>query len=269
MTLSRKLPRTWIRLLVVCAAGSVAGQAAATAAIGGALSLIGGNGACNVSALVPQDTQQDSFALSRSTACAGTRSDAQIRGSAATASVGMRASSQGNGQGSSQVATQVRLADQWQISVPSGTPLGPITLPVSLHLEGSITPGALNGFQFNRFLDYTMNIGLPFSFNAFQANGSIGTTGAFAQTFNGSVTWRYTGQPLAAAIELSLFMPGLNEGVVDFYNSAAASIQLPSGYSATTSSGLPLVFAPVPEPSPAALLAAGLAFMLLAPKLRR
>ena len=58
------------------------------------------------------------------------------------------------------------------------------------------------------------------------------------------------------------------EGVLDFYNSAAASIQLPAGYSATTSSGLPLVFAPVPEPSLTALLAAGLVLVLLTPRLR-
>jgi hypothetical protein len=61
-------------------------------------------------------------------------------------------------------------------------------------------------------------------------------------------------------------MPGLTEGALDFYNSAAASILLPAGFSATTSSGLPLVFAPtpVPEPSPAALLLAGLACVGLA-----
>ena len=75
-------------------------------------------------------------------------------------------------------------------------------------------------------------------------------------------------EPLRAAIELSLLMPVLNEGVLDFYNSAAASIQLPAGYSATTSSGLPLVSAPLPEPSPTALLAAGLVLVLLAPRLR-
>ena len=260
-------PRTLMGIILVGSAIGVAGPAAATASIGGVVSLVGGSGLCNVSALVPLDTLQDSFLLSRATGCAGTLSDAQLRSSAATASVGMRAASSGNGLGSSQVAAQVRLGDQWQIAVPAGTPLGPITLPVSLHLEGSVSPGAVYGFQFGRFLDYTMNIGLPFSFNAFQANGSIATTGAFAQTFSGNVTWQYTGQPLQAAIELSLSLFGLNEGVLDFYNSAAASIQLPAGYSATTSSGLPLVFAPVPEPSPTALLAAGLVFVLLAPRL--
>lgn len=254
--------------LLVCSALTWVGPAAATATIGGVVSLVGGSGTCNVNAWVPQDTAQDNFLLSRATGCVGTSSDAQLRGSAATASVGMRAASSGNGLGSGQVAAQVHLADQWQISVPVGTPLGPLTLPVSLHLDGSISPAAALNAQFGSFLLYTMSIGLPFSFSALAANGSITTTGAFAQTFNGTVTWQYRGQPLRAAIELDLAMPGLNEGVLDFYNSAAASIQLPAGYSATTSSGLPLVFAPVPEPSPTALLAAGLVFVLLTPRLR-
>ena len=258
---------TRIGPLLVCSALTLAGPAAATATMGGVISLIGGSGICNVSALVPLDTAQDNFLLSRATGCVGTSSDAQLRGSAATASVGMRAASSGNGLGSSQVAAQVYLADQWQISVPVGTPLGPLTLPVSLHLEGSISPAALEA-GFGRFLDYGMNIGVFRSFSALSAYGFITTTGAFAQTFNGSVTWQYTGQPLRASIELSLAMQGLNEGVLDFYNSAAASIQLPAGYSATTSSGLSLVFAPVPEPSPTALLAAGLVLVLLAPRLR-
>lgn len=260
--------RSPIAALVVGSALTWVGPAAATASIGGVMSLVGGAGGCNVIAMVPLDTLQDNFVLSRATGCAGTRSDAQICGSAVTASVGMRAASSGNGQGSSQVAAQVRLADQWLISVPAGTPLGTLVLPVALHLEGSISLAASYGFQFNSFMQYTMNIGPPGSFNALQATGAIATTGAFAQTFSGNVAWQYTGQPLQAAIELSLSMPGLNEGVLNFYNSAAASIQLPAGYSATTSSGLPLVFAPVPEPSPAALLVAGLVLVLLAPQLR-
>jgi hypothetical protein len=257
-------PRTLMSLVLVCSALSVAHSAAATATSGGSISLVGGAGACNVAASVPLNTPQDNFGLSRATGCAGTSSSAQLRASAATASVGLRAASSGNGLGSSQVSAQVSLEDQWRISVPAGTPLGPLTLPVSLHLEGSISPAAVVGFQFgSRFLDYFLYIGPPASIFSLQASGSITTTGAFAQTFTGNVTWQYTGQPLEAAIGLSLFVPGFNEGALDFYNSAAASVLLPAGYSATTSSGLPLVFAPVPEPSPPALLLAGLACVWL------
>jgi hypothetical protein len=254
--------------LLVCSALTLAGPATATATIGGVVSLVGGSGSCNVSALVPLDTAQDNFLLSRATGCVGTSADVQLRGSAATASVGVRAASSGNGLGNSQVAAQVHLTDQWQISVPVATPLGSLTLPVSLHVEGSISPGALYHPNGGSFLAYAMNIGVPYQISTLVVNGNVSTTGAFAQTFNGTVTWQYSGQPLRAAIGLDLFMPGLLEGVLDFYNSAAASIQLPAGYSATTSSGLPLVFAPVPEPSPTALLAAGLVFVLLTPRLR-
>ena len=257
-------PRAFAGLVLVCSALGSAGPAAASANIGGVVSLVGGAGLCNVSASVPQSTAQDSFMLGRSTGCAGTAADAQIRGSAATASVGLRAASSGDGLGSSQVAAQVRLMDQWQINVPAGTPLGTINLPLSLDLEGSISGAAVYAPQFGRYLDYDLHIGLPFSFNVLSATGTVSTTGAFSQTFNGSIAWQYTGQPLQAAIDLNLMMFGLNEGTLNFYNSASASILLPAGFSATTSSGLPLVFAPVPEPSPAALLAAGLAFLMLA-----
>ena len=69
------------------------------------------------------------------------------------------------------------------------TPLGPLTLPVSLYLNGSTSPAAALNAQFGRFLDHTLNIGLPFSSSALAANGPISTAGAFAQTFNGPVTW--------------------------------------------------------------------------------
>ncbi len=138
-------PRALKFLILACSALGVAHPAAATATAGGSVSLVGGAGACNVAASVPLNTLQDNFLLSRATACAGTVSSAQIRGSAATASVGLRAASSGNGQGSSQVSAQVSLEDQWLISVPVGTPLGPLTLPVSLHLEGSISPAAVVG----------------------------------------------------------------------------------------------------------------------------
>jgi PEP-CTERM motif len=60
-------------------------------------------------------------------------------------------------------------------------------------------------------------------------------------------------------VEMTLFAPQLDSGSIDFYNTAVASIALPPGFTATTSSGIPLVFAPVPEPGIAALWALGLA----------
>jgi hypothetical protein len=84
------------------------------------------------------------------------------------------------------------------------------------------------------------------------------------QTFNGVVAFSYTGQPLPVAVSMSLSVPGLFNGSVDFYNTAWIAMSLPAGFSATTSSGLPLVFAPVPEPSSGVLFGAGLALLLLA-----
>ena len=87
MTPNRVL-KLWI---VACSALAAAGPAAATASIGGSVSLVGGAGECNVSASVPLDTPQDNFLLSSATGCAGTAADAQICLSAATAPVGLRA----------------------------------------------------------------------------------------------------------------------------------------------------------------------------------
>ncbi len=100
-------PRTLMGLMLVCTAFGMADPAAAIATTGGAISPVGGGDACNVTASVPLNTLQDDFRLSRDIGCAGPSSSAQLRGSAATASVGLRAASSSNGLGSSQVAAQV------------------------------------------------------------------------------------------------------------------------------------------------------------------
>lgn len=254
----------FVALSLGCAALGVSGEARATASLGGVVSVLAGNGVCNASALVPGNTLQDSFLLDRSTACAGGSASAQVRGSAATGSVGLRATSSGNGLGSSNAAAQVFFSDQWTITVPAGTPWGTINLPVALHLDGTVSPLAnVDAIFGGTFLQYALSIGEPYSFNVLSANGNVTTVGAFSQTYNGVVGFSYSGQPLKVAVELNLFVPGLFEGTVDFYNTAAASITLPAGFTASTSSGLPLIFAPVPEPASGALLAGGLLTLLL------
>jgi len=253
-----------VALSLGCAALGASGGAKASANLGGVVSVLAGNGVCNASALVPGNTLQDSFQLDRSTACAGGSASAEVRGSAATGSVGLRAASSGNGLGSSSAAAQVQFSDQWTIAVPAGTPWGTINLPVALHLDGTVSPGAMvdpgNGGQ---FLQYALSIGEPYSFNVLSANGQVSTVGAFSQTFDGVVGFSYSGQPLKVAVAMNLIVSGLFEGTVDFYNTAAASITLPAGYSASTSSGLPLIFAPVPEPSSGILIAGGLLTLAL------
>ncbi len=247
-------------------------EAGATAFIGGPISAIAGSGLCNDSHSVPTNTQQDSFTLSAATACAGGAASGAIRGDAATASVGIKASSSGNGIGSSQVAGQISFVDTWLLSVPTGTAQGFFNIPVSITLDGTVSSGAEFGPGFGRFMDYNLTISdayaplLPGS--SFSALGSITATGTYAQTFNGSVNFYYWGPsslPSKATVELSLSIPGLYEGTVDFYNTAAIVLDLPEGFSATTSSGLPLAFttAPpptdgVPEPLTLSVFAAGL-----------
>lgn len=270
-----KFHRTFLRFTLATVAVLVGNQADATATLGGVASLVGSSGTCNFNKLIPLNTQQDTFVLSGATGCLGTSSSVDLHGEAATGTIGLRATSSGNGLGSSQAAAQVYYSDHWLLSPPVGAAVGTYTIPVSLTLEGNISAGALSGFQFNRFLDYSLSVrdlyaGLSAT-TLFAANGSISTTGAFTQTFNGNVNFRYFGPgsalPMTAEVIASLSLPGLNEGFVDFYNTASISMQLPSGFSATTSSGLPLVFPPVPEPRTNAMMLAGLG--VLAWRVRR
>ena len=259
------MQRTLIWLGAACAALAYTAQAEATARIGGVVSMNAGTGACRNDQLVDSNTAQDTFHLYGATSCLGGSASAELRADAATGSIGLRAASAGSGQGSSQVATQLQFSDQWSIAVPAGTPFGTITLPVTVLLEGNVTPGALYDPSSGSFMAYSMAIGPLFSFADFNPNGNIKTSGHYASTFNGSVSLTYTGQPLKAAVSMSLLVPALVEGTLDFYNTASISLLLPPGYSATTSSGLPLVFAAaVPEPASAALLAFGLGLLLMA-----
>jgi len=260
-----RTPHLLVALSLGCGILGASPDALATANLGGVVSVLAGNGVCNASALVPGNTLQDSFQLDRSTACLGGLASAQVRGNAATGSVGLRVTSLGNGLGSSNAAAQVQFSDQWTIAVPAGTPWGAINLPLTLRLDGTVSPGAKvdpgNGGQ---FLQYALSIGEPYSFNVLSGNGQLSTVGVFSQTFNGVVEFVYSGQPLKVAVEMNLTAPGLFEGSVDFYNTATASMRLPAGYSASTSSGLALVFAPIPEPSHGVLLAGGLLALALA-----
>lgn len=100
-----------------------------------------------------------------------------------------------------------------------------------------------------------------------------GASGNFLQTFSGNVNFRYFGVgsalPMTAEVVMSLSLISLLEGNVDFYNTASISMDLPPGFSATTSSGLPLVFAPVPEPGTYAMVLTGLGLLGFAARRRK
>ena len=260
---------TFKSLALACVAVLASTEAAATARIGGTIHLQGGYlGSCNVIRSVLADTAQNSFALAAATRpCLGDSSSVQMYGEAATGSIGLRAASAGNGLGSSKAAAGVTFVDEWTIGVPAGTPIGLITLPVSFKLDGSISPGALWAVNQNRHLEYSLSIA-DFAGGGvgrvFSVTGSIAASGNFSQTFQGNVAFSNlgAGAPPTAQVSLLLQVPGLIEGQIDFYNTASASVTLPSGYTATTSSGLPLMFAPVPEPATAALMLLGASSLL-------
>jgi hypothetical protein len=105
-------------------------------------------------------------------------------------------------------------------------------------------------------------------------NGSVTATGAFSRTVTGNINFNYYGPggglPTMAEVTMNLSLPGLNEGMVDFGNTASIAMVLPAGYSAVTSSGLVLDFAaPVPEPASVAMLLGGLGVLALAVRRRR
>lgn len=256
-------------LAVACLATLVVSEAAATASLGGVVSVLAGSGSCNDSKLVPGSTLQDTFALSGATACSGGSASADLHAEAATATIGLRASSAGNGLGSSQAAAQVQFTDYWLLNVPTGTASGTfINIPVSIQLDGSVTAGAVYDSSFGRFLDYSLTISDHYTALSpggnFSALGKITSSGNFSQTFSGSVNFFYPGPgslSTRADIGMNLFLVSLFEGTVDFYNTARILIDLPPGFSATTSSGLPLQVAAVPEPETYAMLLAGLGLL--------
>jgi len=265
--------RYFVVLALACAGSLCAGPAGATAQIGGVINAIAGAGLCNDTQSVPNSTAQDSFALSAATACDGGSASGAVRGDAATASIGIKGSSSPSGSSSSQVAGQISFVDTWLLGVPTGTPQGIFTIPVTITLDGSVSPGAVLDNTFGRFMDYNLTISDAYNplgvGGSFSALGSITASGTYAQTFTGSVNFTSWGPggllPSKATVELSMFIPDLVAGDLDFYNTASIALDLPPGFSATTSSGLPLTFATttppndgVPEPLTLSIFAAGL-----------
>jgi hypothetical protein len=138
---------------------------------------------------------------------------------------------------------------------------------VSFSLEGAIAPGSFFAPAFGHFLSHVFVManlsdgGLPF-----QATGQVSTTGTLNETFAGSLALTVPAsgaRPIEVQVLMTLSVPHLDRGEIDVFNTAQASLALPAGWSATTSSGLALVFAPVPEPGAGALLLAGLGLLAL------
>ena len=243
---------------VICALHGGNGHAAQT---GGTISLSGGGApgpGCLVSRQVPTTTVQDSFALAAATSCNGGSGSAQVHADALVPSIGFAATVT-----NSSASAFVILSDLWTIGVAPGTAVrGTFSLPVSFHLEGDVTPGSLYGPTFGRFLDIGGSLGqFGTASGVFQFSSRVDTVGHFDQTFAGLATFTNYGPsvPMQAAFEILLSMPFLQPGAVDFYNTLSASVEVPPGFTVTSSSGAALfAVSPVPEPETYALMLAGL-----------
>jgi quercetin dioxygenase-like cupin family protein len=241
--------------LVLCATGTNA-SAALIGGVAGAYA--GGSPGCQDTKAVPLTTVQNHLALSASAACLGQSATADLYADAATTSVGMKASASGVNFGS-QANAFVGLIDRWVFTLPASVATGTIlSFPVSFTLDGSVAPGSSYRSSFSSFMNYVFTISDPQQgyspFQTFQQTGSITTPGVYADTFSGIIKLinRGPGLGMLADVEMNLWIPGLESGLIDFYNTAKISLDLPDGVSVTTSTGLPLSFGKppvVPEPN--------------------
>ena len=248
----RSLALAALALLAACEANAVAFT-------GGVVSLVGGSGSCNKSQLTPLDTPQDTFSLVLSTGCSGGAELGELRSDASSTSVGLHVAVSGTG---AQAAAQVGLIDTWTIGVPVGTATGSVfSLPAAFRLEGDIAPGSTFGTSLGRFLDYNVSLSQFGSLSGIlQRSGQVTSTGHFDQTFSGLVSFTYFGPgvPTLADFEMQLSVFDLTQGDIDFIHTLSASLALPPGFTATSSSGTPLfVSSPVPEPETLPLLLLG------------
>lgn len=250
---------------MACAALLAHGTARATAQIGGVISATfsEAGGTCNKSAVVPLTTQQNTFALPLAAPCAAGSAGGTLKGDAATGSAGLKVDASGTGF----VSSQVSLIDRWTLTPPAGTVAGTYAIPVSLQVDGTVSPGS-TAVLGGPFLTYNItlldtNSGLPGG--RIDGIGSVTSTGTYSQTFSGPVNVRYFGptSSLLSTVEISVQMtvPQLSTGTIDFYNTAFAALTLPPGWSAVTSSGLPVVA--VPEPATALLMLLGVGALAL------
>ena len=259
--------------LVLC----VTGTNASAALIGGvAAAHAGGSPGCQDTKAVPLTTVQDHLALSASTACLGESASVDLYADAATTSVGMKAAANSGVDLGAQVNAFVGLIDRWVFTLPASVATGTIlSIPVSFTLDGSVAPGSSYRSGFSRFMDYVFTISDPqqgFSQfqQTFQKTGSISSPGAYADTFSGIINLINRGPffGMVADVEMNLWIPGLESGSIDFYNTAKIFLDLPDGVSVTSSTGLPVTFGTppvvpepgsVPEPSTWILLMVGFA----------
>lgn len=242
--------------------------ARATATVIGVATGSAGSGACpdtHAVQLVDPASHSDHLTLAASAACLGGMFTAAATADATKPSVGIGASAYQGPLKSAQAAAFVSLTDQLLITLPSATPLSSLTdIPVSFHLDGTVSSDALISPSFGRYLDYNLSITDSSTIQGLQTYGKVTSNGAFHQTWNGTLSVYHSsaaGTPDRATIEMTLFVPQIDQGVIDFYHTGSLEMLLPAGVTVTTSSGVPILFgstSPVPEPDSALMLLTGL-----------
>lgn len=252
--------RQGVRTALAATALLTGSLAQATALLGGTISLnMAGSGTCAFNASVPTTTPQDTFALSGATPalpiCGGRTMSAAMQGDAATPSVGLKLSASGPLTTGSAL---VKFIDEWTFTVPAGTPTGLVMFPVTFSLDGVVSPGATYAPAVRRFLDYTFALtdksGFADPLQTFRVDGQVTSTGTLVQSWNGTIAiYNYNSPalPMTAVMELDLSIPNLLEGTVDFFNTASVRMSLPAGFTAHSSSGLPLFEPPAAVAAPA------------------
>lgn len=248
------------------------GSSASASMIGGvAAAHAGGGSGCQDTHSVPLTTVQNSMALSASVGCLTESASVDMYADAATASLGVQASAIPNAALGTQANALVGLIDRWIFTLPAGVATGAmLSIPVSFTLDGNITPLSSYRSSYERFMDYGFSIlDLGNTTSQFSRYGRITAPGVYSNVFSGVINLINGGPGLGmmAEIDMSLNIPGLEVGLIDFYHTARISLDLPDGVSVATASGLPLDFGshivpdPVSLPEPASwmLLMIGLA----------
>lgn len=265
--------RIFRRGLAVAAALSViaiqAGAASIYPAIGGVVTTNASSGGCADTQIVPLNTVQNAFSLSAAATCGGQSATGSVTGTAATASVGIVGTSSGGTYGSAQMAGQVSLIDQWILTPPTTVGLASsFLMPVAINLDGLISADATYNPGFTGFLGYTLSVydvydALGAAGGLFSRTGLVTTTGAFNLHDTGTISVNYiAGLPISVGVSLSLSIPGLTNGTVDFLHTGSIFAALPDGWTATTGGGSALDFGGGQPPVSSVPVPASLALML-------
>jgi hypothetical protein len=140
------------------------------------------------------------------------------------------------------------LTDQLHFTVPGLAPGADLLVRVTFTLAGTFSPDALFQTIYGRYLDYNL------SFHDFTASGTLTTTPFLGPTTFSEVV-SIPSPFLDANVAMTLFVPGIEQGSVEFLHTATIALDLPPGVTFTSESG---VFLTAPEPASTTLGVASL-----------